>query len=120
MMEQLKAAHDEIVTALKTLSPIKLRYSPFGANGLQPPAVVLGPPSVNLTTYAGEPTDADFGVFIVVAFDDRTVESLLGFIEPVTEALEAIPGVVVQTIQPTTYAPADLPCYLLTINAALS
>lgn len=121
-MELLTTARNSLVAVLKPLidaDPIAVRYTEFGAE-VAPPATVIGPPIVNWTSYGLAPTDIDFQVFIVVAFNERTVETLMALVEPVQAALERIPGVTVVQAQPTTYAPADLPCYMLTANVPLS
>lgn len=121
MMQRVKDMRAVIESTLKPLvdGDYKLRNVPFGA-AVQPPATVVGPPIINWTAYDDEPTDADFAVYVVVAFDERTVDNLIDYAEPVVAALETIPGVAVTSVAPTTYAPADLPCYMITLNASLS
>lgn len=119
-IDLVKQAKADLEAVLKPLvDTLGVRNVPFGAT-VQPPVTVVGPPAIRWSGYGTDATEADFSVFVVVARDDRTIERLLDVLEPIVQAIETIAGATVGDVQPTVYAPAELPCYLLPVNVSLS
>lgn len=92
--------------------------------GLQvdPPAVVIPPPTLTWNGYGDDPTDATFTIAVVVAFNDRTSEELLRWQPPVSAALQDVPNVAVRSAALGTWPAGggtDLPAYLIIAEVGL-
>lgn len=123
-MSAVKDAAEELLAALRTVPDLRV-HSDLGAN-LEPPAVILGAPALGWRSFCRQPTSARFVVFIVVAADDRALESLWDLVPQVATAVEDnMQAAAVQdgpsAALPTTFytAGVELPCYELTIEVDL-
>ena len=85
---------------------------------LDPPAVAVGPPRIFRGAYDTEPTEAGFQVGVVVKKDEHAMDELLRLEQPVVDAINALPGVAVQSpTAPGTWPSGgvDLPAYLIDV-----
>jgi hypothetical protein len=117
-MIDLQAVLDEIVTALKTVDGV--RFYDYGDN-IDPPAVLVSPPSLDWEGYAAQPTSATIQVFLVVAQNDRALPQMLKYLPSVSDALDAVTDAVVRTATPTIFqaGSTDLPCYAISVEISL-
>jgi hypothetical protein len=107
-------------TALKAPTPNTFAtYRDMGAP-LQPPAVILGPPSLLWEAGCNGPTSARFLLYVVVDASERAAEILWDLVVEVADIIDGTEAVVVQA-NPASYVTAngDLPCYEMTVECAL-
>jgi len=107
--------------ALEPLIGAGIRLHPYGVPP-EPPASIVGPPTLTWETYSSDPTEARFVVYLVAAFDDRAVDRLLELLPLVFAAVEGVPGATVDQAHPTTFTASgpDLPAYSLPVSFVLS
>jgi len=117
-MIDLQAVLDEITDALKTVEGV--RFYDYSDN-IDPPAVLVSPPTLDWEAYASQPTTATVQVFLVVSQNDRALPQMLKYIEPVSDALDSVTNAVVQTAIPTIFQAgnSDLPCYAISVEISL-
>ncbi len=109
----------ELVAALKTVPG--LRVSLVDGVDVDPPAAIVGPPSMTWEALCDGATTATFRVGIVVAADDRALERLWDLVVLVAEALDDIPDVSVTRADPGSFlsSSAELPAYDITVECSL-
>jgi hypothetical protein len=119
-MSLIRDAATELLAALKALDGVRV-YSDPGA-AIDPPGVVLGPPTVTWQAFAEFPTDATFIVYAIVPFSDLSLESLWDLLPLVSEAVDTVTNAAVTTATPAFYTAGgtDLPCYQITVEVSLS
>lgn len=111
-MSVVSDAHDVIKAALSGF-----RVTQPG-DLVNPPGVVLGPPSLTWDAYHSGPTRITVPVWAVVAADDRAIAALYEHLQAVTEALEESGELVVTTARPGVHPAggSDLPAYEITVE----
>jgi hypothetical protein len=114
----IQDAATSLVDALESVEGLRA-YS-YGEN-VDPPAVLISPPTLTWGAYSGGPSAATFFVFLVVDVGDRSAETLWEFITPVAEAIESVRGAVVHSADPNVFnsGNAELPCYSFTVEVSL-
>lgn len=111
----------DLAAALKaaclTVSEIRV-YEDLGG-AVDPPAVVIGPPTLGWDTTSAEPSSARFSLYLVAAATDRALERLWALLPLVAAAVDAVPGAVVKTASPGFYQAGgvELPSYTVTVEA---
>lgn len=88
---------------------------------VNPPAALIGPPSLKWETYCGSPTSATYLVYAVVTADDRSITRLAELLPKVVDAINAVTQAQVVRAQPTVWAAAgqEFPAYEITVEVAL-
>lgn len=112
-VEALKAAVEEV-------DEIRV-YTDPGAT-VDPPGVVIAPPTLTSETYGLGFTLAAFRVVVVTAADEYAVERLWDLVPAVSEAIERNTDGAVTRAAPGQWGEqgAALPCYELTVEMGLS
>lgn len=112
-------ACDRIQDALLTVEGVR-PYTDLGAV-LDPPATVLGPPTLTWTGVGSSPSEARFLVIVAEQADDGALPRLWALVPLVVEALEDIDNAAVVSAAPGTWTTGgtDLPCYEITLEMAL-
>lgn len=119
----VREAAEALETALEAVPKLQVYRDP-GAN-VDPPAAVLGPPSLAWETYGDGtgvyPTSATFPVYVVTAADDRSLERLWELVPEVAAALESVADAVTPTADPGAYntGGVQLPCYEILAEVSL-
>jgi len=117
-MIDLQSVIDEITAVLRTVDGV--RFYDYGDN-IDPPAVLVSPPTIDWEGYASQPTTATIQVFLVVGQTDRALPQLLKYLPLVSEALDGVENAVVRTANPTIFQAGntDLPCYAISVEISL-
>jgi hypothetical protein len=104
--------------ALKGVAGLRVDVSGFGT--VDPPGVVVGPPTLTWGEYADNPTDATFDCVLYVPQDDRAIARLLRLLPLVRDAIETVEDAVVTTATPEVFrsGATDLPAYRITIEVS--
>lgn len=114
-MSAVSEAAVELRVALKRVAGTRVVTDP-GAT-LDPPALVLGPPSLQWEGMGGGPTSATFLVYVTVKADERALERLWDLVPAVASELDAVRDAVVLRADPGSYR--ELPCYEIQVEVAL-
>lgn len=95
-------------------------YDDPGAN-VDPPALIVGPPTLSWDGYGGGPTSARVIVYLIVPSDDRVLERLGELVTEVADVLDAAGEAVVLRADPGTFtvSGSELPSYELLVEMAL-
>lgn len=95
-------------------------YTDMGGN-VEPPAVVIGPPTLRWEGTALAPTSARIGVYVVVDSDELHQESLMDLVPQVAAAIDNLTAAVVIEANPGTWkaGTTDLPSYEITTEVSL-
>jgi hypothetical protein len=119
MYESLAAVTDAIGDSLSAVTGVRY-YRQLGGS-VDPPATVLPPPRLIWAARGHEPTDATWTVGLIVDRTNRVVEQLEALLQPVVNALEAVPNAVVKSADLGSYPAGgvDLPAYLITVEVGL-
>lgn len=117
MIDDVVAA---LEAALKTVPGVRY-YGDPGAR-VDPPGVVLQPPSFRWEGYSSDPTTATFQVALVAQADDRALRRLLAHLPAITAAVDTVPDAVVTSATPGTLTAeiGALPAYLIEIEVSLN
>ena len=109
---------DDLTTALKAVDGV--RYYDYGDN-IDPPAVLVSPPTIDWEGYAPQPTTATIQVFLVVGQNDRALPQLLKYLPLVSDAVDSVENAVCSTATPTIFqvGSTDLPCYAISVDISL-
>lgn len=86
---------------------------------VDPPALVIVPPTLTYDAYFPGPTDASFQVPLVVAADDRAIENLERLLPLVEQAVHGSTNAALTGAEPGNWGTPPLPCYLLTIEVTV-
>lgn len=111
------AAFDSLLTTLRTTG---MRVVPDVGQAVDPPALVVPPPTLSYDVYRPDPTGASFKVALVVAQDERAVERLFALLPAVVQAVyDSEDAAVAAPAEPGSWGSPPLPCYLLTIEVSV-
>lgn len=111
-------AFDYLTSVLQAVPGVRV-YTDMG-QAVDPPAVVIPPPSLTYDAYRPTPTEASFKVALVVAQDDRAVERLFALLDPVQQAIyDSEFAAMSAAAEPGSWGSNPLPCYLLTIEVSV-
>lgn len=114
----------EMFTALRSAVEATGERVQLIGETIEPPAIVLTPPTLRMTTNEATPTEATYGVACAVSFDDRTVQNTIELMMKVLQALDdsneefVISGDIVPGTVPSN--PGQLPAYLIDIETVLT
>lgn len=86
---------------------------------VDPPALVLVPPTLAYEVYGPNPNAATFQVPLVVHSDDRSIETLERLLPLVEQAVYDSADAALTGASPGNWGTPPLPCYLLTIEVAV-
>ena len=114
-MDVLEDAFDALRGALRTVDGVRAYV--LGEKTVDPPATVLVPPRLEWLAQGREPTEATFGVPLIVPADDRAALRLMTLLPRVVAAIEDLDDAVVRTAEAGTFL--DLPAYLIQVEYAL-
>jgi hypothetical protein len=121
MSNRIDAILDQIQGALQLIPDIRV-YRDAGNVPVEPPGVVMGPPTFTWDGYAEGPTEATMFIYLVVKYDDRVFSRLFDVIENVASAIDTrVPDASVVTAAPSTYpvGQTSLPAYQFTVDINL-
>jgi hypothetical protein len=98
----------------------------FGVNP-DPPATLLGPPSLQWGSFDSEPTAARFLVYLVVPAQETSLEEMWALLPLVTNAIDGVRDAVVVRADPGRWATGvagtggaiDLPSYEIQVEVSL-
>lgn len=96
-----------------------VRVVPDIGQAVDPPALVLVPPTLVYEVYAPGPNAATFQVPLVVAQDDRAIEMLERLLPLVEQAIYDSADAALTGASPGNWGTPPLPCYLLTIEVSV-
>ncbi|MBV9920290.1 MAG: hypothetical protein JOY78_05450 [Pseudonocardia sp.] len=117
----MSAAHAR-KSLMKTLRQVTgVRVIPdIGQKVLDPPALVIVPPTLTYDVYSPEPTTATFRVPLVVPADDRSIDRLEELLPAVVQAVyDSEDAAIAGPAEPGSWGTPPLPCYLLTIEVSV-
>lgn len=102
---------------LRTIPGVRVVLDPGEA--IDPPALVLVPPTLTYDAYFAGPTEASFDVPLVVANDDRAMKTLELLLPLVEQAIHDTSDAALTGAAPGNWGSPPLPCYLLTIEVTV-
>ena len=114
-MSAVAEAAGALLEALQGVAGARV-YSDPGAT-LDPPALLLGPPSLTWETVCSDPTSARFIVYVVVKVSERAMEQLWELVPEVAQAIDATTDATVRQADPGTWK--DLPAYEIQVEVSL-
>lgn len=108
-----------LAAALGTVAGLSV-YTDPGVSA-DPPAVLIGPPSLTWDGYVSAPTDARYELILMVAADERANERLWDLLPQVAAAVDTVQDAVVRSAEPGawTTGTTELPCYRITVETSL-
>lgn len=118
-LSPIARASQRLADAIKTV-PMGLRVVTTVAAPITPPAVVVGPPRLNWRDYSfhGQPTTAQWNVYLVVSMNQYAIDTLLSLVSAVAQSVEQFtPGVVLGSgpgVYPSPSGP--LPAYTILVQ----
>lgn len=88
---------------------------------VDPPGIVLGPPSLTWSAHCNGPTSGRFLAYVVVTADDRALTALWDLVPLVADAVETVEDAVVMRADPANFSggSSDLPSYMIEIEVSL-
>lgn len=106
--------------ALKTVNGIRVYEDPGAVS--DPPAAVVGPPTLRWEGPCAEPSSATFTVYLIAKADGRAMPRLYELIPKVAVAIDSVTDAVITTAQPGFFSAggSELPTYELTVSVGLS
>lgn len=116
-MSAVRDAAHALATALSTVDGVRVYTDPSAT--VDPPGLVIGPPSLSFEAFCPDPTSAAFMVYIVTAGDGRAVERLWDLVRLVAGAVEAHTPGAVTSATPGSWGTPELPAYVLRIEVPL-
>lgn len=119
-MEAIQEAVAALKAAIETVPGIRVYVDP-GAT-VDPPGVVIGPPTLTAPTYGVGFSDAAFRVVVIAGMDDRALERLWALVPQVSEAIERNTDAVVTRATPGQWGEQStntLPSYELLVEMGL-
>lgn len=116
----VKEAAEALEAALKAVDGLRV-YRESDAS-VDPPAAVLGAPSLSWEAFCSGPTSATFPVYLIVPASGRAVEQLWDLVPLVADAIEQVPDAAVTEASPGAYLAGgqQLPSYDITVEVSLS
>lgn len=118
----VRDAADALAAAVAT-ADVRVYRDPGAA--VDPPAVIVGPPTLGWEAFAAAPTTARFPLWVVVAASEFALPALWELVPRVAAAAEAMVSASLldgpAAATPTTYhsGGVELPAYEMTIEVAL-
>jgi hypothetical protein len=111
----------EVLDLLKNASALNvdLRTADLDhAPNVDPPMVVVGPPSWHYRTPGTDPVDYALAVWVVVAETERAMTELMAYVPRVAAVLDEPSGIVVLRAEPTAFpsGSSPLPAYRIDIE----
>jgi hypothetical protein len=105
--------------ALRAVEGVRV-YDDPGAN-MDPPALLVGPPTLTWEGYGSGPVNARIIVYLVVPENDRVLEKLGELITSVADAIDDTENAVVVRADPGTFIAGsqELPSYEVLVEVAL-
>lgn len=105
--------------ALEAVPSLRVYRDPGGV--VDPPAAVLGPPSLLWRGVCAGPTEATFPVYVVTKADEHALERLWDLVPSVAAAVDTVPDAAVTGAEPGSYqsGAVSLPSYELSIGVGL-
>ncbi|MGH3095839.1 MAG: hypothetical protein ACRDMV_07540 [Streptosporangiales bacterium] len=119
-MSTVSDAVDALAAGMEQVAGVRV-YRSVGAV-VDPPAAVIGPPTLTWGAYCAEPTSARFDVYVVVNADDWAGEAFFGLAPAVAKAVDGVPDAALAgAAEPGTYQSGGttLPAYHLTVEVGL-
>lgn len=113
VVEQLTALREALIAG-------GLRVHRVG-DPLDPPAVLIEPPSLTWVRRGPAPSEATFRVAVVIAADDREAERATELALSVAALVDGLRGFVVRSAEPDRVksGSTELPCFMINIEVAL-
>lgn len=111
-------AFTSLTATLQTVPDVQVLVD-VGQTVLNPPSLVLPPPTLAYDVYGPQPTEATFKVALVVRADDRAVDKLLALLPAVAQAVHDSDDAALTAAEPGSWGSPPLPCYLLTIEVSV-
>lgn len=90
-----------------------------GQSVIDPPALVIVPPTLTYDAYCPGPTAATFQVPLIVRQDEGSVEALEVLLPAVEQAVHESQDAALTRAEPGSWGSPPLPCFLLTIEVAV-
>lgn len=121
MTNRIDEILDEMSDALKTIPDMRV-YRDAGNANVEPPGIVMGPPTFTWDAYCDGPSNATMQLYLVVKYDDRVFSRLFEVIEDIANTIDAqVPDASVTVAAPSTYpvGATQLPAYLFTVELNL-
>lgn len=117
MSSVVAVAAESLRVALASVTGLRVYTDP--AATIDPPGVVLTPPTLTWEGYRSDPTDATFVAAVVVKPDERAMSRLWELVPLVAAAVDEIPDAAVKRAEPGVWTSNELPAYLIEIEVAL-
>jgi hypothetical protein len=111
------AARASLMATLRTVDGVRVALDVGQA--VDPPTLVLVPPTLVYEVYHAGPSAATFQVPLVVHSDDRSIEMLERLLPLVEQAIYDSADAALTGASPGNWGTPPLPCYLLTIEVAV-
>lgn len=112
-----RTARLSLIATLSTVDGLRVLVDP--GQTVDPPAVVIVPPTLTYDVYGPGPSEAKFEVPLVVPGDDRAVESLEALLPAIQQAIYDSEDAALTDAQSGHWGNPPLPCYLLTIEVSV-
>jgi hypothetical protein len=102
---------------LRTVAGVRVQVDV--GQSVDPPALVIVPPHLTYDSYNPGPTEATFRVPLVVASDDRSIDTLEALLPLVEQAVHDSADASLTEAVPGSWGSPSLPCFLLTIEVSV-
>lgn len=113
-----KSARLSLMETLRTVKGVRVEADV--GQTVDPPALVVAPPTLDYDVYSPGPSNATFRVPLVVSQDDRAVEVLEDLLPLVEQAIyDSEDAAMSAPATPGNWGSPPLPCYLLTIEVSV-
>jgi hypothetical protein len=118
-MSAITDAAEDLLAAMEAVEGVRLYRDP-GAT-VDPPGIVLGPPTMRWESSCLAPSSARFIVYVTERADERALERLWDLVPTVAEALDQLSKAAVLQAAPGTFTSGgvDLPAYLIEVEVSL-
>lgn len=113
----LQLATQQLAAAAAAVDGVRV-YTDPGAT-VDPPGVVVAPPSIQFEGFVGGPTTARFLLYVVVAADERALERLYPLVMAVAAAIDEHTAASVLEASPGSWGTPELPAYVIETEYSL-
>lgn len=115
----ITGAAQQLEQALGAVDGVRIQR--MGRSTIDPPALLVSPPSIRWEAYCDAPTSATFHVFLVLSPTEKVLERMWDFIPTVAQAITEYDEAVVTSAEPSTFNAegTDMPAYDFTTEVAL-
>jgi hypothetical protein len=110
-------AFTRLVTTLRGVAGVRVYVDV--AQSVDPPAMVVPPPTLTFDVYGPQPTEATFKVPLIVRGDSQETDDLLALLPVVAQAVHDSDDAALTAAEPGSWGSPPLPCYLLTIEVSV-